>query len=185
MASKIDLVSAALVIVGDKPINTLVGNSRAQQVANALYDNVVQNELSKHRWGFARTKAQLSLTTDTPVDDEWRSIYQLPSDLITLIKIKPNVPYQILGDKVYCNLSQKLTCDYIYNAPESEWPVYFSKMVEYALALDFARSIRDSGGAQADIAAQYTNASRMARFTDSQQHPQTPIVNRPFVNVRF
>ena len=28
------------------------------------------------------------------------------------------------------------------------------------------------------------NASRMARFTDSQQHPQTPIQDRPFISVR-
>jgi len=27
-----------------------------------------------------------------------------------------------------------LYADYIYNVPESEWPVYFSKMIEYALA---------------------------------------------------
>ena len=81
MATKIDLVSAALVLIGDTPINSLIGNSRSQQVANALYDSIVQNELTKHRWGFARAKAQLALTTDTPVDQEWQSIYQLPADI--------------------------------------------------------------------------------------------------------
>jgi hypothetical protein len=185
MSSKIDLVSNALVLIGDTPINSLQGNSRAQQVANALYDNIVQNELSKFRWGFARRKAQLSLTTETPVDDDFQSIYQLPTDMIALIKINPNVNYQIYGDKLYTNLSQALHCDYIASVAESEWPAYFSKMIEYALALDFASSIRDSESTQGNIAQQYANASRMARYTDSQQHPQTPIQNRPFINVRF
>lgn len=185
MASKIDLISSALVVIGDAPINSLTGNSRAQQVANSLYDRIVKNELSKHRWGFARKKAQLSLTTDTPEDNEYRKIYQLPTDMLHLIKLNPNINYQIYGDKVYCNYEQKLVADYIYEAPESEWPEYFSQMIVYALALDFAAAIRDSNSAQANLSVQYENASRMARYTDSQQHPQTPIVHRPFIDVRF
>lgn len=185
MASKIDLVSSALVLIGDKPINSLTGNDRRQVVANNLYDNIVKNELSKHRWGFARKKAQLSLTTETPVDNEWRSIYQLPTDIIVLIKLYPNANYQILGDKVYTNVSQALYCDYIYDTPESEWPYYFSKMIEYALAIDFSTSIRDSSTIQQNMAALYESAARNARYQDSQQHPQIPIQNRPFIDVRF
>ena len=111
MATKIDLVSAALVLIGDTPINSLIGNSRSQQVANTLYDSIVNNELTKHRWGFARSKAQLSLTTDTPIDQEWQSIYQLPSDILFLIKLYPSVNYQIYGSKVYTNNTGKLSCD--------------------------------------------------------------------------
>lgn len=184
MASQIDLISNALILIGDIPINSLTGNSRAQTVGANLYDNIVQNELTKHRWGFARRKAQLSLLVDEPLDDDWRSIYQLPTDLLTLIKLNPNTGYQIYGDKVYTNLTETLHCDYIRNVAESEWPVYFSKMIEYALARDFASSIRDSAASADRMAAEYLNASRMARFTDSQQHPQTPIVNKPFINVR-
>ncbi len=184
MSSKIDLVSSALVLIGDSPINSLTGNSRAQQVANSLYDTIVQNELTKHRWGFARRKAQLALLTDTPID-EWQSIYQLPSDLLVLIKLNPNTNYQILSDKVYCNLSEALYCDYIKNVAESEWPVYFDALIKYALAKDFATSIRDSSTVRVEMTNEYMMAARNARFIDSQQHPQTPIVSRPFIDVRF
>ncbi len=185
MATKIDLVSAALVLIGDSPINSLVGSARAQQVANSLYDSIVKNELTKHRWGFARAKAQLSLTTDVPVDQEWQSIYQLPADILFLIKIYPRVNYQIYGDKVYANTNSALYCDYIYDVPEANWPFYFSKMIEYALAKDFATSIRDSSASRVEMSAEYVNASRMARYTDSQQYPITPITSNPFVNVRY
>lgn len=185
MSSKIDLISNALILIGDTPINSLTGGTRAQQVASNLYDNIVQNELTKHRWGFAKKKAQLSLTTEVPVDNEWRSIYQLPSDLLFLIKLYPATNYQLYGDKVYTDSSQALYADYIYNAPESEWPVYFAKMIEYALARDFAPSIRDSSAAREQMAGEYTNQSRMARYTDSQQYPQVPIRSNPFVTVRF
>ena len=57
-------------------------------------------------------------------------------------------------------------------------------MIEYALARDFASSIRDSAASADRMANEYHNASRMARFTDSMQHPQTPIVDKPFLSVR-
>ena len=68
---------------------------------------------------------------------------------------------------------------------EADWPAYFAKMIEYALAMDFAPSIRDSASSMQTLAQQYLNASRMARYTDSQQHPKTPIQDRPFINVRY
>lgn len=186
MASKIDMVSNALILIGDNPINSLTGNSKAQVVASNLYDSIVQSELSKHRWGFARRKAQLAKTTETPIDSDYNSIHQLPTDLIALIKTNPNTNYQILGSKIYSNIgNNKFTIDYIANVPESEWPVYFVEMIQYALARNFATAIRDSSASRVEMTNEYTNASRMARYTDSQQHPITPIQDHPFVNVRF
>jgi hypothetical protein len=185
MASKIQLISNALILIGDLPITSLVGNTRAQTVANNLYDNIVHNELTKYRWGFARKKAQLSKINETPVGIEYSTMYQLPSDLLVFIKINPSINYQILGDRVYCNTESNLYCDYIYTVSESVWPAYFSKMVEYALAKDFAMSIRDSASTKQLMNEEYINASNMARYTDSQQHPITPLASRPFVDVRF
>ena len=185
MASKIDLISAALTLIGDTAINTLEGNNRNQLVAASLYDVIVQNELTRTRWGFARTKAQLSLTTDTPLDNDFKSIYQLPSDMLLLIKVNPMTRYRIYGDKLYCNLSSSLHCDYIYNAPESEWPQYFSKLIQYALAKDFATSIRDSSSARKEMSLEYLNASADAMSRDAQQYPQDVIRSNPFTAVRF
>ncbi len=185
MSSKINLVSNALILIGDLPLTSLVGNTRAHTVANNLYEGIVENELTKYRWGFARKKAQLSRINETPVGTEYTDMYQLPADLMTLIKLNPGINYQILSDRVYCNYSSDLYCDYIYNAPESEWPAYFSKMIEYRLAMDFAPAVRNSASSMQMMAQQYENASRMARYTDSQQHPITPIQDRPFINVRF
>jgi hypothetical protein len=58
MAEKIKLISNALILIGDLPVTSLSGNTRAETVANNLYDNIVQAEMSKYRWGFARRLAQ-------------------------------------------------------------------------------------------------------------------------------
>jgi|TARA_R110000764_G_scaffold56463_6_gene122948 hypothetical protein len=185
MSSKIQLISNALILIGDLPITSLSGNSRAQTVANNLYDNIVQMEMTKFRWGFARKIAQLSLSVNTPAGNEWDAIYELPADLLFLIKINPRSNYALFGQQVYTNMNGAVYADYIYNAPESEWPVYFQQMIQYRLAMDFAPAIRDSAASMEANAFQYDNASRMARYTDSQQYPVVPLSSAPFVNTRY
>jgi hypothetical protein len=58
-------------------------------------------------------------------------------------------------------------------------------MIEYALAKDFAIPIRDSSSSKQEMANEYVIQSRMARYADAQQHPITPIADRPFIDVRF
>jgi hypothetical protein len=185
MPSKTDLCSSALVLIGDKPIGDLYGTDRRSIVANQLYKRVKQAELAKFRWGFARKKAQLSLLAEEPIDSEWRSIYQLPTDLITLIKINPSVDYQIIGDKLYCNLSQALYAEYIYDIDETLFPPHFSRVMEYALAKDFSNAITDNNTTRQMMAEEYIIQSRMARAMDSQQHPQKSFRDQPFIKVRF
>lgn len=186
MASKIDIISNALILIGDTPINSLTGNDRRQVVASNLYDNIKLSELSKHYWGFAQREAQLAKLVSTPTSDRWNSIYQLPTDLVLLINVYPNVPYKVVGKQIYTNLNGgKFTVDYVANVPESEWPPFFVKMMEYALAKDFATSIRDSASARAEMTNEYVNASRMARFADSQQRTQVSMQISPFTSVRY
>ena len=202
MATKLSLINNALILIGDLPLTSLTSGTRAQIVATSLYDNIVQNELSKFRWGFARRQVQLSraliYNTTNPIVPlfDWDAAYRLPIEMSSLITLNPRIPYQVYAEEdsspessktqvVYVNYQGDLYADMIFNVPENEWPVYFSKMIEYALAMDFAPSIRDSATSMQLMSNQYLNASRMARFTDSQQHPQTPIQDRPFINVRY
>jgi hypothetical protein len=50
--SKLSLINNALILIGDVPLTSLTSGTRAQVVATSLYDNIVQSELSKFRWGF-------------------------------------------------------------------------------------------------------------------------------------
>ena len=168
MAEKIKLISNALILIGDMPVTSLSGNSRAETVANNLYDNIVQNEISKYRWGFATRRAQLALTAEVPIGNEFQNSFQLPPDLLVLTKIDSSANYKMYGNKIHMNSTGPVYAEYVANVREGDWPVYFAKMIEYALAMDFAPSIRDSAASMDANARQYLNASRMARFTDSQ-----------------
>ena len=94
--SKLSLINNALILIGDVPLTSLTSGTRAQVVATSLYDNIIENELSKHRWGFARNIAELSKDVAAPVGDEWQTSYTLPADMLVLIKLDPSIPYQII-----------------------------------------------------------------------------------------
>ena len=84
--SKLSLINNALILIGDVPLTSLTSGTRAQVVATSLYDNIIESELSKHRWGFARSIAELSKDVAAPVGDEWQTSYTLPADMLVINK---------------------------------------------------------------------------------------------------
>ena len=183
MSSKVGLVSNAMILIGDLPINNLDGNDRRQQIANNLYDGIKKAELSKFRWSFAQKKIQLGELVDAPVD-EWNTAYQLPTDILKIHKIKPNVPYEIYGDKLYCNITGALYMDYTANVSESLFSADFDKLMEYALAKDFAIPIKQSKSLKAEMKDEYKDQAAIAKVEDSKQRPQHEPQDSPFIDIR-
>lgn len=185
MATKIGMISNALILIGDLPLNDLDEDRDAATFSRNLYDGIALAELSKHYWGFARRKQVLSEVVTTLPDKEYQRVYQLPADMLVLMKTYPNAfDYQIYGKQIYTN-ARITSVDYIANVPESEWPPYFEKLMEFALAKDLAIPIRDAATRKQEMQNEYVIQSRMARYMDSQQHPQKQPQNHPFVDVRF
>ena len=107
--SAVNIASNALVLIGDSPISAL----NESPVANALYDQSYKSLLSIHRWRFATKKAQLAQLATAP-QNEFSYQYQLPADLIYLIKPLNRQDYEIYGDKFYTN-SSSVDIDYIFH----------------------------------------------------------------------
>jgi len=185
VATKIDMISNALILLGDLPLNDLDEERDAAVYSRNLYDGIAKAELSKHYWGFARRKQVLSELVDAPADKEYQRIYQLPSDMLVLIKTYPNAyDYQVYGKQIFTN-ARITSVDYIANVSESQWPPYFEKLMEFALAKDLAIPVRDAATRKQEMQNEYVIQSRMARYMDSQQHPQKQPQNHPFIDVRF
>lgn len=185
MASKIDLINSALILVGDKPLNSLTEDRRASVVAVALYDQVVKAEISKHRWGFARRVIPLNQLTTTPAIKAYRYAYQMPSDILVAVRLIPSeYDYKRYGKEIYSNQNE-VSLDYISMVDESYFPTYFERLLTYALARDFATSIRDELNRFEAMDIRYKEEGRNARFQDSQEFPQDAITDSPFTNVRY
>lgn len=184
MSSKIDIISSALLLIGHDTLNSLADPGYPNRVAINLYDNIVQTELTKSNWTFARVKVQLAQLTTDPID-EFDNAFQLPADRLKVLFIRPRTRYKIYRDQIFTNASGPMFLDYIANVGEDEWPPSFTQMVIYALAANWGIPIRESATTSQILEGRYTNLSRIARTDDSTQNPQDPIRSNPFVAARL
>lgn len=194
--NKLSMLSAAMVLAGEKPMNSLTDPRYGAQVGSALFDMVYENELQGNRWRFACKKAQLSQINATP-PNEWQFCYQLPPDMLLPIGfygIGPDRTYEIYGNVLYTNVTSNpgpiggstpvLTFDYMFKVDPATVPSYFSLLVTLALAKHMVKPLTDSDSAQTKAEQAYNLQRSKAMFIDAQGRPNRPLQNSPFTQVR-
>ena len=181
-ASAIKINSNALILLGHTPISTFSDPGSGAQVASNLYETSLRSMLAKHRWRFATKKVQLARLTATP-DNEFTYQYQIPSDLITLIRLIETGTYEIYEDKIYTN---RVTCniDYVYRIDETYFTPLFTKTLEFFLATQYAIPVTGNSTRMQEYMALYEAELRRAKHTDSAERPNVGIVDSPFTDVR-
>lgn len=185
MPSKIDLISNALILIGDDPVQSLEDPSFGVTVMNGIYDNVYRDVLSRHPWGFAMKELELSQLSQQPDRRTgYRYAYQLPPDLVRIWELMEHGDYTIVGSVLYSNLSS-LLCRYVHPVAESQLPEYAALAIQYKLAADAATAITENNSISQDMANRFLMQMATAMATDSQNRPQVGIVDSPFVDVRF
>lgn len=181
MSSKFDIVSQALLLIGEAPINSF-SEGVAGVVASNLYDTTRDSLLTATRWRFAVGKASLNKLTDTPLN-EWANAFQLPSDMLMPIATYPKSTYEIYEDKLYSNAAT-VDLDYMFRPEESVYPAYFVECLSAHLAEKFALSITNNQSMREAMQVVAADSYKKAAFRDAQGRPQTRILSRPYVQVR-
>lgn len=194
--TKLSMLSAALILTGEKPMNSLTDPRYGASVGAALFDMVYENELQSNRWRFACKKAQLARVNVTP-PNEWQFCYQLPTDMllpIGLWGVGPDRSYEIYSNVIYTNLTSNpgpvnssspvLTFDYLFKPDPSTIPSYFSLLVTYALAKDMIKPITESDQSASAMMTKYNMQRSKAMFMDAQGRPNRQIQHNPFVQAR-
>ncbi len=184
MASKIDIISNALLILGHDTINSLSDPGRVVRIAVSLYDDIKEDELTSSNWTFAKQQAQLAKLSVGPID-QFESAYQLPSDLLKVLYITPRVRYKIYGDKLYTNESGAVFINYIANVSETMFTPTFSRMLSMALAVDESIPIREGFTTSQLLEQRYLKRRARATQTDSSQNPQDRIASNPLLAARL
>lgn len=179
--SKEDIVSQALLYIGEAPISSF-SEGTAGLVASNLYDITRDDLLTAYRWRFAVGKKSLSRLTSTPLN-EWQYAFQLPTDLLLLIRTYPNSKYEVYEDKIYSN-SATLEIDYVFRPESGAFPAFFVKALSYKLAAEFAIAITNNQSLADRMEMRAADSLKKARFNDSQGRANTAIIHRPFVEVR-
>jgi hypothetical protein len=195
--TKLSWISAALILCGEQPLNSVSDTRYGATVGVAMFDMVYENELQSNRWRFTCKKATLAQVNAVP-PNEWQYVYQLPTDMLMptgFWGISPDCKsYEIYGNQIYTNYTNNpgpftggppvLTFDYQFKPDPSTVPSYFSLMVVYALARDMIKPITESDSAASAMNTRYQQQRSRAMFADAQGRPNRPLQSNPFVNIR-
>ena len=177
--TKIKIISAALVLLGDKPISSLEDNLTESVVAAELYEATYTSLLSIHPWGFANKKARLSRKPE-PIKG-WAYTHALPSDMLRL-KYADALDYKIYGSDLASN-TKDVWVEYIERVDEQDLPPYFTSALIPELAAVFAIPITESTTKANYYEGKAAQALIVAKNVDSQQHPTTTFSDSVYLNL--
>lgn len=180
--SKLSLISKALVLCGETPLNSLNDDRYGATVGANLFELLYENELQSNRWRFAMKKGALSRLVSAPLN-EYQYAFQLPSDMLLLIGVYPRANYEVYGDRIYTN-NTECEIEYLFKPDVSKCPAYFSTLMVYALARDMIKPITESDRAQQTMEGKYTRQRDRSMFADAQARPNRVIADSPFTDVR-
>jgi hypothetical protein len=182
--TKIKIISLALTFLGKGPINSVADAGEFAESVEDAYDLLYPSIIAEG-WRFATKTQQLTRLDLTSDLDEWQFIYQLPVDILTIIKIEPRSRYMVYGTKLYTNVSSDLIMEYVFLPPEEILPPYFVRYVAYRLAADMAWSVsRDKQWATA-FESKATQAMVVAQSIEGRSIPNTPVEFNPYIRVRM
>ncbi len=181
-ATNISICSNALILLGDTAISSFTDGTTGSDVSAALYDTTLESMLTETLWHFATKVVDAAKLADKPTNN-WSNQFQLPSDVLYLVKTDTR-NYEIYEDKIYTN-ANTLQLEYIYKVGEHAMPSYFIKALEYHLAAQFAIPITGNTTRAEEYRKMYEMQIRRARNADSTQRPNIPILDDPYIQVRF
>jgi len=182
MASDIDIASNALQMIGAGSINSFDEPGAGAAVAKALYEDLITALLTTTYWRFAMKKQSLNQLSQTPLN-EFKFAYQIPTDNLKIERIYPRIFYKIYRDLIYTDASS-IEIDYAFRPDTSSLPPYFVLAFTYKLASEFSLAVTDNEQKNALYEEKFRAALAEAFSADAMQHPQTPIVDSPFTDVR-
>jgi hypothetical protein len=175
MASKIQIISSAFVLLGANPVQNLLAGKNERE-ASLFYDMFLPDILCKHPWRFAMELRKLNRVNATPIIDKWQHIYQIPSDCLQILRIHAQTNYQIYQNVIYSN-DLSITLEYTTQVNEGLFPAYFTKLMIYHIAEIMAMPLTQ----QPSLVQLWTTQARtqymQAQFLDSQAKPNNEILN--------
>lgn len=175
-STKFEVCSAAFVMIGANPISSFSATGTAEQVAAYyLYQSTLDAMLSMNSWRFATKMTLLSRVGDAP-DTIWSAAYTEPDDLIAVQSVVVDtagndIPFDRFNGQILCDAASaaQVYAIHTYEPAVSTWPGYFVKLMELALADQFAVSLAAKLDMAKNLEGKTDRALRFAKNTDAKQ----------------
>jgi len=196
-ATKVQIISYAMMLLGKKPIISLVNQNDLTTALEASFDFLYPSMISKGFWRFATQIVQLSQLQQTPTGGYWFFAYQLPGNYLEMVHLWP----QMYGWEIYENnllytnynaaatagnsTPQGLFIEYVFLPLIQNLPSYFVEFMAHRIAADAALSNAQSVQYYQPLLQRADYLWQQAQAKDAQNRPQTQLQNAPMITRRF
>lgn len=189
-STETQIANLALAEIGAARISALDSDTTAEAVACRQHFDHCRNVLLRlHPWNFAEKTAALSASSTAPVASaEWDTAWQLPGDLIRLIRVVgvsadiPKTRFDKHGEFLHTKNEDTLTIVYVTNdVPVPQWDDLFVDAMRYKLAAAIAEDLTQSP-AKAEAALQkfkamaLPDAARIDAQEDASGENRSPMI---------
>jgi hypothetical protein len=186
VASDVSICSAALSLLGDKPIASLSEPNRtAATLCANIYPLAKDAIMRMHPWNCLGKRVILSPLSTTPAF-EWGYQFTKPGDMLRVITVgydgQPE-EYLIEGDVILAR-SNVLRLHYTIRKGEGFWDALLTDLMIKRMTKDLAYPITKSASLAALKADEYKEALRLAKTVDGQENPPEQFDDSPFIAAR-
>jgi len=183
-AAPIDVMNSMMLMIGAKPIVTLLDQSKENLILRQHYEPVVQSALTRHAWTWA-TKAAVVQSSGQGVDLNY--LYAVPSDFLNVRWVRvgsTDIQIEHMDDgHISVPFNSSLEVHGNWRVPEARWPADFAEAVVlkgYAvlarsLLNEFAEAARADKEAEIKLRHAIVRDRRQIRGRDISQN--SPLIN--------
>ncbi|MDR0803715.1 MAG: hypothetical protein LBO08_01320 [Rickettsiales bacterium] len=172
--TQIDLISLALLKLGEKPIAALDENSAAAMLAAAVWDMTIDNLTAAHPWRFATMKYDLTRSASGG--------FAIPTDVLRIISCSES-NFEIIGNEIF-TAAENIKIIAIAKKSCEFFPSHFIGVAATKLAMEFCMPLTGDQNLFRTLSGLYELELANAKFIDSSNSPIRGIQNFPLIGVR-
>jgi hypothetical protein len=173
MLTKIDLCAAALLKLGETPIQSWNDDSAAAKLSRTLFDSVIASLIASHPWKFATKTFDLIKTADGD--------FSIPRNVLRVLRCGGG---EVIGNKII-SAGDSISITAIVRAPAEDFPEYFASLAAIKLAMEFCMPLSGDQTLFRTLAALYEAESKSAKFIDSAASASRDISEFSLISSRF
>ena len=185
-SSAVQICSNALLLLGDKPINSFDEATDRALICSNLWDNARQAVLRAHPWNCAKMRVALAPESETPAFD-WAYQFIMPGECLRVLFVgQAGVPedYTIEGRRILADVNP-LYLSYIFdNEDVASWDALLVEAMQRYMAFSMAYPITKSASLRDSMYQEYGNLLRSAKSVDGQEEPPETAGDSPLIDVR-
>ena len=186
----VTIASRALNLIGAAEISSFAQGDNPANMANNLYEPMLEAALTRTRWRFATGQSKLSRLVAEPIA-RWEAAYQIPTSppvlLVNALTVNDDpITFDRYEDKVYCNTHEDdvVVMDYTYRPEVIYWPPYFTRAFTFEMASVFAGSLAMRGDLADHFTLKAERAFVQAKNADSASQTTRHLRASTLVNIR-